>query len=77
MNKGDTQFERENIKFAVENLEDNLQDVQNMVQLLAMSCKNNEEDEHIVRSIHIVDKMLKGILCTTVPKIKEYIEYKE
>ncbi len=65
------------IQLAVEDLEENLYDVQNVVQLLAMSLTSNEEDEHMVRSINVINKMLANILKTDIVTIKQLLQHKE
>ena len=45
-----------------ENIKEEIKDVINIVELLEISLEDNEEDGHIIRSIHIIEKMLKSII---------------
>ena len=46
----------------IESLEEKLQDVHNITQLLSISLSENQEAEYIVRSVNIIEKMIRSIL---------------
>ncbi len=49
---------------ALEILSEQTKDTINILQLLKISLAENEDDPHILRTIHIVEKMLQEHLST-------------
>lgn len=45
-----------------EELKEEIADILNIVQMLEVSLAETEEDEHIVRSIHIISKLLQSVV---------------
>ena len=45
-----------------ENIEDQIRDAMNILQLLEVELSANEDDEHIIRTVSIVEKILKSSL---------------
>lgn len=45
-----------------ENLEEQTRDAMNILQLLEVELSANEDDEHIIRTVSIVEKILKSSL---------------
>lgn len=45
-----------------ENLEEQIRDAMNILQLLEVELSANEDDEHIIRTVSIVEKILKSSL---------------
>jgi hypothetical protein len=45
-----------------ENIEEQIRDAMNIVQLLEVELSANEDDEHIIRTVSIVEKILKSSL---------------
>lgn len=43
-----------------ENLEEQIRDAMNILQLLEVGLSANEDDEHIIRTVSIVEKILKS-----------------
>ena len=43
-----------------ENIEEQIRDAMNIVQLLEVELSANEDDEHIIRTVSIVEKILKS-----------------
>lgn len=43
-----------------ENLEEQIRDAMNILQLLEVELSANEDDEHIIRTVSIVEKILKS-----------------
>ena len=43
-----------------ENLEEQIRDAMNIMQLLEVELSANEDDEHIIRTVSIVEKILKS-----------------
>lgn len=46
----------------IENLEEQIKDAINILQLLAVELSANEDDEHTIRAVSIVEKILKAHL---------------
>lgn len=46
----------------IENLEEQTKDAINILQLLAVELSANEDDEHTIRAVSIVEKILKSNL---------------
>lgn len=57
--KGETFMEHQELK---ENLEEQIRDAMNILQLLEVELSANEDDEHIIRTVSIVEKILKSSL---------------
>ncbi|EOS24680.1 hypothetical protein C804_05151 [Lachnospiraceae bacterium A4] len=49
-------------KNSPESIREELEDVLNIVQLLAVSLEDNEEDSHIIRSVDVIQKMIKAVI---------------
>lgn len=49
-----------------ENIEEQIRDAMNILQLLEVELSANEDDEHIIRTVSIVEKILKSSLEETV-----------
>lgn len=49
-------------KNRLESIREDMEDVLNIVQLLAVSLEDNEEDGHIIRSVHVIQKMIKAVI---------------
>lgn len=49
-------------KNSPESIREELEDVLNIVQLLAVSLDDNEEDSHIIRSVDVIQKMIKAVI---------------
>ena len=45
-----------------ENLEEQIRDAMNILQLIEVELSANEDDEHIIRTVSIVEKILKSSL---------------
>ena len=45
-----------------ENLEEQIRDAMNILQLLEVELSVNEDDEHIIRTVSIIEKILKSSL---------------
>ena len=45
-----------------ENIEEQIRDAMNILQLLEVEFSANEDDEHIIRTVSIVEKILKSSL---------------
>lgn len=45
-----------------ENLEEQIRDALNILQLLEVEISANEDDEHIIRTVSIIEKILKSSL---------------
>ena len=45
-----------------ENLEEQIRDAMNILQLFEVELSANEDDEHIIRTVSIVEKILKSSL---------------
>ncbi|WP_370775818.1 hypothetical protein [Roseburia sp.] len=45
-----------------ENLEEQIRDALNILQLLEVELSANEDDEHIIRTVSIIEKILKSSL---------------
>ena len=45
-----------------ENIEEQIRDAMNILQLLEVELSANEDDEHIIRTLSIVEKILKSSL---------------
>ena len=45
-----------------ENKEEQIRDAMNILQLLEVELSANEDDEHIIRTVSIVEKILKSSL---------------
>lgn len=43
-----------------ENIEEQIRDAMNILQLLEVELSANEDDEHIIRTVSIVEKILKS-----------------
>ena len=52
-------------KNSPESIREELEDVLNIVQLLAVSLEDNEEDSHIIRSVDVIQKMIKAVIDRT------------
>ena len=49
-------------KNSPESIREDMEDVLNVVQLLAVSLEDNEEDSHIIRSVDVIQKMIKAVI---------------
>ena len=49
-------------KNRLESMREDMEDVLNIVQLLVVSLEDNEEDSHIIRSVHVIQKMIKAVI---------------
>lgn len=49
-------------KNRLESIREDMEDVLNIVQLLAVSLEDNEDDSHIIRSVHVIQKMIKAVI---------------
>ncbi len=49
-------------KNSSESIREELEDILNIVQLLAVSLEDNEEDSHIIRSVDVIQKMIKAVI---------------
>lgn len=60
LHKGGGKFmEHQELK---ENIEEQIRDAMNILQLLEVELSANEDDEHIIRTVSIVEKILKSSL---------------
>lgn len=57
--KGGKFMEHQELK---ENIEEQIRDAMNILQLLEVELSANEDDEHIIRTVSIVEKILKSSL---------------
>lgn len=57
----------------IETLQTNVCDVRNIVQLLEMSLTENQDDKHIIRSIKIIDKMVRTIEVEDIGRLKDLL----
>ncbi len=49
-------------KNSPESIREDMEDILNVVQLLAVSLDDNGEDSHIIRSVHVIQKMIKAVI---------------
>lgn len=49
-------------KNRLESIREDMEDVLNIVQLLAVSLEDNEDDSHIIRSVRVIQKMIKAVI---------------
>ena len=49
-------------KNSPESIREDMEDVLNVVQLLAVSLDDNGEDSHIIRSVHVIQKMIEAVI---------------
>ena len=49
-------------KNSPESIREDMEDVLNVVQLLAVSLDDNGEDSHIIRSVDVIQKMIKAVI---------------
>ncbi|MCI8973493.1 MAG: hypothetical protein HFH79_07875 [Lachnospiraceae bacterium] len=49
-------------KNRLESMREDMEDVLNIVQLLVVSLEDNEEDSHIIRSVHVIQKMIEAVI---------------
>lgn len=64
---------KEDIMVLAEQLEDDLEDVRNIIQLLEMSLESNQDDEHIIKSVSIIHKMVSAVMEKRVMELKEAV----
>ncbi|MCI8973497.1 MAG: hypothetical protein HFH79_07895 [Lachnospiraceae bacterium] len=43
-------------------IKEELEEVLNIMQLLEISLAENEDDEHIIRSLHVLQRMVKSVM---------------
>lgn len=55
---------------AIEEITEKMRDIRNVVQLLEISLKSNEDDGHIVRSVGVIDKMLASVVENDMPRLR-------
>lgn len=60
--------ERGAIRKTLEGIQEGLTDVRNVVQLLEISLQSNEDDLHIIQSVHLIGKMVFALSekCNTI-----------
>lgn len=49
-------------KNSPESIREDMKDILNIVQLLTISLENNEEDEHVIRSVNVIQRQIKSII---------------
>lgn len=59
---------------AAEKLQTGLEDIKNIVQLLEMSLANNKDDEHIIRSVNIINRMIETSINEDTVALMETIQ---
>lgn len=64
---------KEDIMVLAEQLEDDLEDVKNIIHLLEMSLESNQDDEHIIKSVSIIHKMVSAVIEKRVVELKETV----
>lgn len=57
--KGDQRMEERN---SLESIREDMKDILNIVQLLIISLENNEEDEHVIRSVNVIQRLIKSVI---------------
>ena len=57
--KGDQRMEEKN---SPESIREDMKDILNIVQLLIISLENNEEDEHVIRSVNVIQRLIKLVI---------------
>ena len=57
--KGDQRMEEKN---SLESIREDMKDILNIVQLLIISLENNEEDEHVIRSVNVIQRLIKSVI---------------
>ena len=55
-------MEEKNIVGNIVDIKEELEEVLNIMQLLEISLTNNEDDEHIIRSLHVLQRMVKSVM---------------
>ena len=55
-------MEEKNIVGNMVDIKEELEEVLNIMQLLEISLTNNEDDEHIIRSLHVLQRMVKSVM---------------
>lgn len=50
------------VKNSSENIREDMKDILNIAQLLIISLEINEEDDHVIRSINVIQRMIKSII---------------
>ena len=54
-------MEEKNIVGNMVAIKEELEEVLNIMQLLEISLTNNEDYEHIIRSLHVLQRMVKSV----------------
>lgn len=49
-------------KNSPENIREDMKDILNIVQLLAISLEDNEEDDHVIRSVNVIQRLIKSVI---------------
>ncbi len=49
-------------KSSLESIREDMKDILNIVQLLIISLENNEEDEHVIRSVNVIQRLIKSVI---------------
>ena len=47
---------------SLESIREDMKDILNIVQLLIISLENNEEDEHVIRSVNVIQRLIKSVI---------------
>lgn len=50
------------VKNSPDNIQEDMKDILNIVQLLTISLENNEEDEHVMRSVNVIQRLIKSVI---------------
>lgn len=71
-------MEMEGLQNSIETLQDKIEDIRNIIQILEISMQNTKEDEHIIRSVSVIDKMLDNVLQVDMKELIQIANgYKE
>lgn len=71
-------MEMKGLQNSIETLQDKIEDIRNIIQILEISMQNTEEDEHIIRSVSVIDKMLDNVLQVDMKELIQIANgYKE
>ena len=57
--KGDIGMEE---KSSLESIREDMKDILNIVQLLTISLEDNEEDDHVIRSVNVIQRLIKSVI---------------
>ncbi len=62
MKERNNNMEEKNMVRNTMDIKEELEEVLNIMQLLEISLAENEDDEHIIRSLHVLQRMVKSVM---------------